>query len=116
MNNRGFLSLELAIVMGIVAAIMLSVVTAGNRVRSQVELTSFQTAMVYLAMESPNQKFPASVSLSKLSEYGAITDGYSLDSYERSTNGFSYELAVISPSGIPSCIMPSQILYNTMCP
>lgn len=115
-NNHGFLSLELAIVMGIVAALMLSMVTAGSRVRSQVELTSFQTAMLYISLESPNQKFPSSVSLDKLSQYGALTEGYTIDSYDRSANGFSYSLAVISPAGILSCVTPSSISYNATCP
>lgn len=108
-NRQGSAMVELCIVLMIAGLIMLSITTAGSRVKQTVQIATTQKAMIFLATENIHGLFPVDVELDDLRRYGASLDGWIVQNYKQTGNpkGVLYELTLETPKGERVCVEPS---------
>lgn len=117
-DQRGYTFFELMGVMVILGVLAAASITAIRSSTPVIVGRMVQVAMVNLAAEQPQMKYPAAVTIDNLKSYGAgaLLDDYIINSYTRTGTpaGKDYKLELKAPDTALICITEAT-LTKTAC-
>lgn len=110
----GFISLEFALVLGLAGLLTVTMLTAYGRVRQNVEIKTIQSAMLSMTTDTPDLRFPLTVTLDDLRVWGAQVTGYTIVAYSRTGKppGADYLMLLETPKGTMYCLTAASAVVG----
>lgn len=112
-NNKGYTFFELMGVMVILGVAAAASITAIRSSTPIIVGRMVQVAMVNLAAEQLNAKYPATVTITDLKNYGvgSLLDDYVINSYTRTgtPTGKNYTLELKAPDAVIICVTEATL-------